>query len=292
MDFQRVSIIFVISLMGFSMFAQANAQAGIAGDNNKTTQTVMVSAKPLAMIYAALRPQQPVNVLLPSDRDMHEYSLSIRDIERLQTATTFIWLGEKSEPFLVPLQQRFATKNNWVAIADNTAHAWLDQQQITIMINSMAKMLVKTYPAEKKSIERNSGVLIKEINQHYQYWQGRLKPYINKPFLLGHDAYTVFAKNIGLQQAVLYRTSNDHGHAQAGMYEILDLQKRIAQGEIICAMEEPEVSFAALAKRYKTLKLGHLDPMAANIPIDANAYLAFIDASAMAFESCFQKGAQ
>jgi zinc transport system substrate-binding protein len=285
-DFLRIPIIIVASLIGFAVCTSATAQTG----SQEKTATVMVSAKPLALIYGALQPQQPVEVLLPSDRDMHEYSLSIRDIKRLQSAPTFFWLGAQSEPFLLALQQRFAGQKNWVAIADNTSHAWLDQQQIPVLVNNMAQALVKQNPAEKQAIQARSTALIKAVNERHQYWRQRLQPYTNKPFLLGHDAYTGFAKNIGLQQGLLYRTSNDHGHVQAGMYEILELQKRIAQGEITCAMEEPEVSFATLAKRYPALKLGHLEPMATGIPLQADAYVAFIDSSAQAFETCFQKG--
>lgn len=240
------------------------------------------------MIYLALRPQQAVEVLLPSNRDMHEYSLKVSDIKRVQNAPLFFWLGPKSEPFLQPLAQRFAGQQQWVAVAGHRGHAWLDQQQLPVLVDTMAQALVQLYPAEKTAIASRQQALVGSINARYRYWQQRLEPYAQKPFLLGHDAYVAFAANIGLHQALLYRTSHDHGHVQAGMHELLAIQQRIATGEIACALEEPEVSFAALSGRYKTLKLARLEPMATSIPLNDKAYIDFIDASAKAFETCLQ----
>lgn len=249
---------------------------------------VLVSAKPLAMIYLALRPQQPVDVLLPADRDMHEYKLTVADISRVQQAPLLFWLGPVSEPFLQALAQRFSAQKNWVALAGNTGHAWLDQQQIAVLSGNMAKALVQQYPSEKTAIEARQAAFITRINQRYAYWQQQLQPYSIKPFLLGHDAYLVFAGNVGLRQGVIYRAANDHGHVQAGMHELLAIQQRIASGEITCALEEPEVNFAMLAKRYPALHLARLDPLGISITLDEKSYIAFIDAGASAFLACLQ----
>lgn len=249
---------------------------------------VMVSARPLALMYAALRPQQPVQVLLPDDRDMHEYSLAVSDIQRLQQARVFFWLGQKSEPFLVPLSQRFAGRQQWVALADQTGHAWLDRQQLALMLDRMVTALAKLYPDEKAAIESRQQALQATIDARFGYWQKELAPYADQPFLLGHDAYVAFSRQLGLRQPVMYRSSSDHGHVQAGMQELIRIQQRLASGEIRCAMEEPEVSFAALAKRYKSLKRERLEPMAGSIPVSESGYIAFIDASARAFASCLK----
>lgn len=277
MDFLRSRYILVSFLLGFGLPALAGKGAGTP---------VMVSAKPLAMIYVALRPQHPVDVLLPGDRDMHEYSLAVKDIRHLQSANTFFWLGAKSEPFLLPLKQRFSAQQHWITVAENTSHGWLDKKQLPSLVNAMANALIQASPAEKEAINTHRETLITTINKRYAYWQQRLKPYSGKPFLLGHDAFQVFARDIGLQQGIMYRSSHDHGHVQAGMHELLELQKRIANGEITCAMEEPTVSFSKLAARYNTLRLGRVDPMANEIALSANAYAAFIDKSAQAFAAC------
>jgi zinc transport system substrate-binding protein len=249
---------------------------------------VLVSAKPLAMIYLALRPQQAVDVLLPADRDMHEYKLTVADISRVQQAPLLFWLGPVSEPFLQVLEQRFSAQRKWVALAGNTGHAWLDQQQIAALSGAMAKALVQQYPAEKTAIEARQAAFVASINQRYRFWQQQLQPYSTKPFLLGHDAYQLFAANVGLRQGVIYRAANDHGHVQAGMHELLAIQQRIASGDITCALEEPEVSFSSLARRYTALHIARLDPLGMAIPLTEQSYLAFIDAGAAAFLACLQ----
>lgn len=279
----KFRILGVVAMLAGLFLAQSLHAAAAA-----PAAPVMVSARPLAMLYLALRPQQPVEILLPSDRDMHDYSLQVADIKRVQAASLFFWLGPASEPFLQALAQRFAGAGRWVAVADKHGHAWLDQQYIPLLVAAMATALAEQYPAEKASIGSREQALLAAIDERYRFWRERLQPYAHTPFVLGHDAFAAFAANLGLGQALLYRATHDHGHVQAGMHELLALQQRMASAEITCALEEPEVSFAALARRYKTLKLARLEPMATSIPLSEQAYIAFIDASAQAFETCLK----
>jgi zinc transport system substrate-binding protein len=260
------------------------------GVHANDTNAVMVSVKPLAMIYMALRPQTTVDILLPAQQDMHEYSLSVTDIKRVKQASAFFWLGASSEPFLQALEKRFAKEQHWYALANTTTHAWLSQQHIPQLVQNMTQELIKLFPAEKQTIETRAQGFINAINTRFEYWQQRLQPYAQQPFLLGHDAFLVFSHDIGLQKAVLYRAGNDHGHVHAGMHELLSIQQRIKNGEIQCAFEEPDVSFAALSKRYSSLHLAQLEPLAASTTLNEKAYIAFIDTSAEAFEQCLQQG--
>lgn len=213
----------------------------------------------------------------------------MQDIVKIQQAEQVIWLGPLNEPFLKASAEKSAQQDQWIAIGGNTLHPWLSQQQVMMMIKQLTLVLVKLHPTEAERIHQRAKQLTMDINQRFLYWQNKLQPLQYKVFLLGHNAFDIFAKDIGIQQVVIYRANNDHGHKQAGMKELIDIQQHIKNGEIACALEEPEVSFAALKKRYPQLNISTLDPLANNISVGAKGYLAFIDENAQAFEQCFSK---
>ena len=248
---------------------------------------VTVSIRPLALIYEGLRPQQPVQVLLPADRDMHEYALTVKDMSHLQSAELFFWQGQENEPFLQALSQKFPGQQ-WVNVAGKARHAWLDRKQLPFIIDRMAAALEVSFPEEKTAIEWRRAQLKQEIEARFVYWQKQMLSLQQQPFLLGHEAFLGFVRQLGLQQAILYRSGGDHGHAQGGMKELLSAQQKIANGEIRCAFEEPDISFATLASRYPQLKRMRLEPMANSISLGEAGYIEFIDASANTIMACLQ----
>lgn len=260
-----------------------------AEDKNAVVIT-MVSVKPVALIYAALQPEaaESIQILIPADRNVHDYALSIKDLKRLQTAKTLFWLGAESEPFIAKVQKRLSGDGQWIAVAGAAPHAWLDVTQLPTMVKKMTDALVRQNPQEKDIIETRASDFLKVVMQRQTYWQQQLQPYANTPFLLGHDAFVAFASNIGLKHAELYRGGHDHGHAQGGMHELLSIQKELSEGKINCALQEPEVDFSDLAKRYPDLQLTYIEPMAHKIAITPQAYIQFFDETAQAFQQCLQ----
>jgi len=249
---------------------------------------VMTSSKPVAMLYLAIQPEKTVSVLLPADKDIHSFSLRMGDISQLQSASYFYWLGGINEPFLVSLAKRNANKTPWIDVGGQHAHAWLSEQQINLMTQRILKQEIHQYPQQQAVLEQRAGAFITAISTRMDYWRNRLQPYQKLPVLLGHDAFIVMLKDFGFSNAIVYRTGNSHGHVQAGMKEIIEIQKQLAKADIRCALEEPEVSFAALKKRYDSLRIDTLDPFGKSIELKAGAYLDFIDANAQAIERCLQ----
>ena len=248
----------------------------------------MVSIRPLALIHAALQSEQGVDILVPADRDLHEYSIAISDISRLQSARLFFWQGSVNESFLAPVAGKLSHAG-WINVSGDHPHAWLDRYEIPLLVDRMVEALGNVNSDRKDFIAMEGEKLKEEIESRFVYWQQQFIPVRSKPLLLGHEAFVSFAKQLGLQEVILYRDGNDHGHVQGGMKELMDIQRRISLGQIHCAMEEPDISFAALSKRYPGLKRKQLEPMAASIPVVASGFIDFIDASASAILTCLEK---
>lgn len=282
MHYRIIQHFLLFSVFSFAAIASATTE--------KAATVTLVSIKPLAMIYAVLQPETAaaVQILIPANRNLHDYALSVKDLKRLQAADTLFWLGAESEPFIAKVQPRLSHNKQWVALSESSSHAWLDVNQLPALINKMAYTLIALHPQQAEQIKNRADQFLQTVAARQLYWQQQLQPHANTNFLLGHDAFVVFAKNIGLEHAVLYRSGHDHGHAPGGMHELLAIQKKLSNGEIRCAMQEPEVDFSDLAKRYPSMQLAYVEPMARNITINADAYLHFFDNTAQAFQQCLE----
>lgn len=249
-------------------------------------QSLLVSIKPLGLLVKALMPEKTVQVLVPDNRNLHDYRLSIADLSTLQASSGFIWLGAKQEPFLAKLESRFAKENRWFAVADGHAHPWLEPEHLPVLIRQLATVLVTLHPQQATKINNNADALIAGIQQSMSEWKARLAPLSDKSFLMGHSAFEGFAEALGLEHPVLYRSGSSHGHHHGGMHELLDIQKAMAEKSIRCALEEPDVHFDGLRKRYPHLQLAMVMPMASNVALEQAGFLQFINKTAEAFERC------
>ncbi len=249
---------------------------------------VLVSIKPLALIYIALRPttiKQP-EILLPANADLHTFALSPKDIQRLQNAELLLWLNAESEPYIAKLSKRLKGDATWQALTNSHHHPWLNQTELSGLIDKMANALQTTFPDETETIEANREQLLERINNRFQYWRQQLTAYQQTPFLLGHRAFASFSRDIGLQGVQFYRVHNSHGEQHDGMQTLLEIQKHIRTDKIYCAITEPEVKFQDLQQRHPNLKTAYADPMLNNIALSPEGLITFIDQTAAAFTQC------
>ena len=125
----------------------------------------MVSIKPLAMIHNALLPDISVEILLPSNKNLHDYALSVGDMRRLKEASVFFWLGDHNEHFLIKLEKRFAKDAQWYALAANSDHIWLDPAKQSQLVEAMAQASgILGFQTLKKQAEDDSLYLLAGID--------------------------------------------------------------------------------------------------------------------------------
>lgn len=251
-----------------------------------TWADTLVSIKPLAMIYQNLTQQAAPDVLIPAQQNMHDYALSLGDLRKLQKNNTVIYLGDDSEHALAKIKQKFPHKT-WHAVAEKTDHAWLDPHAMAALIENMALIAKQQQPELADQLALQQSVLLAQITQWQQAWQLRFEPFKDQPVLLGHSALIHLLQSFGLQP-VLYFSSHSHGQQQSGAKELLKIQQAIQQGQIRCAIEEPEVSFKQLQQRFPSLQREFIDPNGENIALNAQAYLALLQHIAETVYHCVQ----
>lgn len=269
----------------------AKSQAEISSGN---TVVPMMSMKPLAMIYAALSPDNIIpHVFLHGRTNVHDYQLSVSDIRVLQQQRIFYWMGPEQENYLAKLAPRLTNTAEWHQLTSQTNHSWLSRQGIALLTNQIADTLTVAFNAEpdkSNKVDANVAHFTQALAERYRIWQQQFEPYHQQAFLLGHAAFVQFAKDMGLENAQVYRSGHNHGHAASGLNELIRIQQAIAKKDIYCAVQEPDVSFKQLQQRYPHLKLINLEPMADSIPLSASAYIDFIDSTATLLLQCLRQG--
>lgn len=255
----------------------------------QAAEAPLFSIKPLAMLYQALAvdTSEAPKILLSADKNLHDYQLTVEDMRSLQSSSSFYYFG--SEANLSKLSLRLKT-NNWHQLVGHSDHAWLNKQALFALIKQLSGVMQKQQPSFAKHIQQRQQTLLRQLDQRFDYWKSQLSAYSSEPLLLGHTAFSMFAKDLGLQHVEIYRSGHSHGHKADGMHDLMSLQKEIAVGQIRCAVEEPDISFAKLQARYPDLELISLEPMGQSIELSDKAFVRYIDTTAAAIYQCLTGG--
>jgi ABC-type Zn2+ transport system substrate-binding protein/surface adhesin len=274
-----VKLVFYRNLIAIFSFLALGAQAFASTDVEDSHEDVLLtSVRPLAFLAKTII-DKPIDVLFPSDISMHDHDFSVKDMERLSQVGTIIWLGPQHEHGLSKLQQRFQHKQ-WVAVGSEAEHEWLHAEGAFRLLVSMATQLnVKAYGLKVEQFKT-------ELYQARDEWREVFQPLSQTPLLVGHSAIKVFAQDMGLENIKTYAAANSHGHEQSGASELLDIQKLIANGDLYCAIEEPDVSFQKLKKRFSTLQTVKLEPMGTSVKVSEQAYLDYYNLLAEGLYLC------
>ena len=280
------SIRLVVALLFSSLLLQTAVHATAVSDQ----PAVLFSIKPLAMIYKAMAVESmpAAQVLIDNKQNLHDYQLSVADLKRLQNASAFYWLGEEAN--LQKLSQRLPN-GHWIELKDIPEHGWLHLSEYNRLIAQISENMQKQFPRHATHIQQRYLLLQRQIQQRVDYWQKQFKPHQETAALFGHSAFAVFASELGLKHAEIYRSGNSHGHKADGMQNLLGLQKHIALGNIRCAFAEPDISFHKLKGRYPQLQVVMLEPLGQSIDLSATAYIDYIDSAASSIYQCLKGGA-
>ena len=206
----------------------------------------LFSIRPLAIIYAELVDQQleEAQVLLSASSNVHDYQFSIADLKRIQSASTFYWLGAEAEPKLAKLAANYP-HSAWVSLQQQT-HAWLGMQQQLELIDSLATQLAQQTPSQAEQIMQRKMRLAAELQAQYQNAAAEFSQ--NTQVVLLHSAFAQWLRDLSLPEPLYISQSSSHGHHHQGEKQNLLVQQRLANGEVACVVEEPDMELTQLRR--------------------------------------------
>ena len=138
-------------------------------------------------------------------------------------------------------------------------HLWLDPSNAKAMAAEIAKSLSEADPANKAAYEANLAALDTEIDALDTEIAAQLKPVLEKPFIVFHDAYQYFEKRYGVRVAGSVTVSPE---TMPGAERLSSIHAKIEELGAACVFAEPqfEPKLIGVVTEGTQAKSGVLDP--------------------------------
>jgi zinc transport system substrate-binding protein len=138
-------------------------------------------------------------------------------------------------------------------------HLWLDPSNAKAMAAEIAKSLSEADPANKAAYDANLAALDTEIDTIDTEIAAQLKPVLEKPFIVFHDAYQYFEKRYGVRVAGSVTVSPE---TMPGAERLSSIHAKIEELGAACVFAEPqfEPKLIGVVTEGTQAKSGVLDP--------------------------------
>lgn len=138
-------------------------------------------------------------------------------------------------------------------------HLWLDPSNAKAMAAEIAKSLSDADPANKAAYEANLTTLNAEIDALDTEIAAQLKPVLEKPFIVFHDAYQYFEKHYGVRVAGSVTVSPE---SMPGAERLSTIHAKIKELGAACVFAEPqfEPKLIGVVTEGTEARSGVLDP--------------------------------
>lgn len=287
---------------------------------------VISTIKPIqALVYAVAGGNGgPLEIrqLLPDGASPHHFALKPSDMRSLENAQIIFRIGSGLETFLdKPLANLPATTqvidlseaNGVNHLYSRSAHAdaatpgsadteqhnrhnedlhiWLNPQNAIAMSHAIDNALSAIDPAHAAQYHTNTQQLIQQITTADAHIRQQLAPFSHKPYLSFHDAWQHFDSHYGLSFAGAVTLDASR---LPGARHIWDIRKIIEEKQAVCLFQEPQFSPALVKTLVEGtgIKLGELDPLGMQLPLNGDTYITLLQTAANAFQKCLEDKAQ
>lgn len=188
------------------------------------------SNQPAAMVVATTLPVYDFTVTLCQGTDitvdrlisesvscLHDYSLSVSQVKKVESAQLIVCSGAGLENFLDDLLKDRTVVDASAGIAllcsshshehdaheehhhqDYDAHIWLSPENACFMARNIAAGLTAQYPQHTRQIEDNLSTLLQELAQLQRYGDETLSGLSTRELITFHDGFAYFAHSFDL----------------------------------------------------------------------------------------------
>lgn len=274
---------------------------------------LLTSIKPLQLIAAAIQNgiNQP-DVLLPIGASAHHYSLKPNDLQRIQDADLFYWIGPNMEVFLtktvqtrskpsIAIQQlasiqlrHFSEEHEDHDDNDHQhqagsldPHLWLSPTNAVIIATKMAEDLSELDSFNKDKYQANLIEFKKDLDTTDKAIRHSFTYIKLKPFFVFHETYNYFEEAYDIKHSGVFSLN---ASIQPSIKHVAEMKQRLAKAGDSCIFYEPPVK----PKLAETLTQGlpvsvyMLDAMGAEIAMNNQGYPKLLVSLAEQLQACKQ----
>lgn len=273
---------------------------------NETPQKlqVVVSIPPLKFIAEDVMGEQADVRLISQNGSPHHKVMRPSDIQMLLDADLILWVGQELEQYLVRFVNRSkATSLPLIAhtseenhrhpdeehgTSDDHAghshhghnhsvdpHLWMSPTAVQEYVAVLRDHLSAIAPVHAHDFKTNSERLMTAIDESRLAWQVQVKPYIDQPYFVYHDAYAYLERELGLDSVAVLTVNPG---VKPSAKKLGQLSRQLSGVTQACVFYEPEFQQVKL-DRVTTAQLHYqlLDPLGSKQSLPSSDTLQYIE---------------
>lgn len=272
---------------------------------------LLTSIKPLQLIAAAIQHDITTpDVLLPIGTSAHHYTLKPNDIQRIQSADLFYWIGPDMEIFLtktiqtrskpsIAIQQLprihlqyFSTVEQEHDDNDHEhqagsldPHLWLSPINANIIATKMVEDLSLIDPANKNKYQANLLAFQQNLNAADKSIIHNFSTITLKPYFVFHETYNYFEQNYKVKHSGVFSLN---AGIQPSVRHVAEMKQRLKEAGNSCIFYEPpiEPKLANTLAQGLPVKVYMLDAMGSEIPMNNEGYPKLLSGLAKQLQKC------
>lgn len=170
-------------------------------------------------------------------------------------------------------------------------HLWIDPELGLTMAHTIAEALGKLEGVDQHQVQRNLAAFSQALTEAQADIRIKLEPARSVDLFTYHDAFGRFVEHFDLKQAGVLTPSPERTPGARHLAEVR-AQLRVARNP--CLLTEPQFNrqWWQTVTEGMTIPTGTWDPLASDIPSDANGYIRFQYSMAEAVLGCLPEHAQ
>ena len=167
-------------------------------------------------------------------------------------------------------------------------HLWLSRTNAIAIVNTAVKALGKFDPKNAALYESNGSKTIERIQNVFHRLKSELAPVRNAPYLVFHDAYPYFEKDMGLNAVGSIST---HTGRKPGAKRLYTIRRKILTLGVKCIFAEPQFEPGLIKTIVEgtSAKTSILDPLGATLKAGPDAYFTLLENLTKNLKDCLAK---
>lgn len=224
--------------------------------SSQTVFTIVTSFYPIYLHTINVAHDIPgvkvLNMTPPQTGCLHDYSITARDMKRLEEADVFIINGAGLEGFIgkvaaeMPDLKIINASEGITLIKDDEGndnpHVWVSISNAIKQTEVIGRKLSEADPAHSKEYEINTGTYVKKLKLLSEKMHGSLDNVKNKDIITFHEAFPYFAQEFNLRIAAVIEREPGTEPSARELSQTIDI---IKQKKICALFTEPQYSAKA-----------------------------------------------
>ena len=167
---------------------------------------VVVSIPPLAQFVENVGGERvKVTVLLPPGKEPHTFSLTPRDLKKVEEASLFVVNGANLEFWMDRVAEvnpdiKVVDTSQGVELIDDDPHIWLSPRNAGLQVKNILQALIQLDPEYQDYYKHNASRYLQKLDGLDRSIEISLQGIKVKKFIIFHPAFTYFARDYNLEQ--------------------------------------------------------------------------------------------